>query len=377
VAVRRRVRRRRRGVWTLVGLAAVLAGVLALLALAVPAWFIGSHCFSVQSRPVERSAELTRAAADVKGYFRDESSTYLTLPEWYVVYSADEYAAFVKSRAPSRFPYFSAIGQYWRYYQQACRATKRVYPFNAGKHLMLGVIGISFSAENVVKGLYENTLGVLTENLGFYHTDEDVFARKTAQEYAEFIHAMPWYEFPFAAKLKRLWTQTPLWGPDLVRKWERRLLLTAEYSGKAVYGWIIGLGIRTVHRPEDLVIHARLDDAPERVFADTRIRKVKPLGPRSYIVALPRYTAFTPVVTALARQGVRFHDLAGNDEILLTAIAPRELNLQPPGGLVLSEEILTNPATKRIGLRAPVRTLHVILTDLPARGASLEHLYDY
>jgi len=74
---------------------------------------------------------------------------------------------------------------------------------------------------------------------------------------------------------------------------------------------------------------------------------------------------------------VRFHDLAGNDEILLTAIAPRELDLQPPGGMVLSEEILTNPATKRIGVRAPVRTLHVILTDLPARGASVEHLYDY
>jgi hypothetical protein len=80
----------------------VLLGVLVMLAIAVPAWFIGSHCFSGRSRPVERSAELRRVAADV------------TLPEWYIVYSADEYAAFVKSRAPSRFPYFSAVGQYWR-----------------------------------------------------------------------------------------------------------------------------------------------------------------------------------------------------------------------------------------------------------------------
>lgn len=111
---------------------------------------------------------------------------------------------------------------------------------------------------------------------------------------------------------------------------------------------------------------------------DDRIRKVKTLGPDSYIVALPRSAAFTPVVTALAKQRVRFHDLAGNDEILLTAIAPRELDLQPVAGrIVVGAAILTNPATKRIGLRVPVRTLHLILTDLPARGASVEHLYDY
>jgi len=29
---------------------------------------------------------------------------------------------------------------------------------------------------------YENTVGVITEGIGFYHTDEDVFARKTARE---------------------------------------------------------------------------------------------------------------------------------------------------------------------------------------------------
>jgi hypothetical protein len=376
--VPRKLQRRPGRVWTLVGLAAVLAGVLVLLAIAVPARFIGSHCFSVRSQTVERSADLRRVAADVKGYFRNESGTYLTLPEWYIVYSADEYASFVKSRAPSRFPYFSAADQYWRYYEQACRATKRVYPFDLGNHLMLGVIGMSFWAENVAKGLYENTIGVLTENIGFYHTDEDLFARKTAQEYAEFIHATPWYEFPFATKLKRLWTQTPLWGPEPVRKWERRLVLSVEYTVKALYGWVIGLGTRSVYQPEDLVTHAWLDDAPERIFADTRIRKVKTLGPRSYIVALPRYAAFTPVVTALVKQGVRFHDLAGNNEILLTAIAPRELDWHATsGGIVLSEEILTNPATKRIGVRVPVRTLHVILTDLPTHGASVEHLYDY
>jgi len=356
----------------------VSAAVLSLIALAAPAWFIGAHCFSVRSQPTEPSAELLRVTADVNGYFRSQSSTYLTLPEWYIVYSTEEYASFVRSRAPSRFPYFAAIRQYWRYYKQVCRATKRVYPFDAGVHLMLGIIGLSFSVENAVKGGYENTVGVITEGIGFYHTDEDVFARKTAREYAEFMHTTPWYEFPFAGKLKALWKETPLWGPDVVRKWERRFALSAEYAVKAVYGGIIRWSTGAVYLPEDHVIHAWIVDAPDRIFDDDRIRKVKAVAPRSYIVTLPRYEAFTQVVTALVKQGVRFRDLAGNDEILLTASAPREWDYRlATGGLLFSDEILTNPAAKRIAVRAPVSSLHVILADLPRRGVTIEHLYDY
>lgn len=117
----------------------------------------------------------------MNGYFHSPASSYLTLPERYVVSSAEEYASFVKSRAPSRFPYFAAVGQYWRYYKGACRVTKRVYPFDAGAHVKLGIIAPSFSMENAVKGGYENTVGVVAEGIGFYHTDEDIFARKTAR----------------------------------------------------------------------------------------------------------------------------------------------------------------------------------------------------
>lgn len=356
----------------------MVVAVSGLIALAVPARFVGVHCFSVRSQPPSRSAELVRVTADVKGYVRNAASTYLTLPEWYIVYSTEEYASFVRSRAPSRFPYFAAISQYWRYYREACRATKRVYPFDAGVHLMLGVIGLSFSIENAVKGVYENTVGVVSEGVGFYHTDEDVFARKTAREYAEFMHTVPWYEFPFASKLKALWSETPLWGPDLVRKWERRLALSAEYAVKAWYGWLIRLATGAAYQPEDQVIHAWIDEAPDRIFDDGRIGKVKTVGRRSHIVTLPRYEAFTQVVTGLVKQGVRFRDFAGNDAILLTAIAPRAWDYRlGTGALLFSEEILTNPAAKRIVVKAPVPSLHVLLADLTSHGVAIEHLYDY
>jgi hypothetical protein len=374
--VARRTPRRRIG--TFVVLAVAIVAVVGLIIVAIPAWFIGEHCFSVRSRQSERSPEIVQATADVNGYLRNGSSTFLTLPTWYVVYSAEDYAAFVKSHAPSRFPYFAAIGQYWRYYARACRATKRVYPFDAGAHLVLGLTGLGFSVDNSVKGAYENTVGVVTESIGFYHTEEDVFARKTAREYAEFMHTIPWYEFPFAARLEALWRETPLWGLDVVRKWERRLALSAEYSLKATYAAIIRLGTHTVHQPQDRVIHAWIDDAPDRIFDDGRIRKIKAVGARSYIITIPRFEAFTPVVTALAKQGARFREFAGNDEILLTAIVPSALDFRlGTGDVLLKEPLLTNPGVTRIAVKAPVASLHVVLADLARSGATVERLYDY
>jgi len=373
--VARRIRRRFR---IFLVLTVAFVAVLGLAAVAVPARFIGEHCFSVRTQPSERSPEIVRATGDVSGYFRKGSATFLTLPEWYVVYSAEEYAAFVKSHAPSRFPYFAAIGQYWRYYSAACRATKRVYAFDASTHLILALTGLGFSVDNTFKGAYENTVGVVTEGIGFYHTEEDVFARRTARQYAELLHTVPWYDLPFEERLEALWKETPLWGLDIIRKWERRFSLSAEYSVKAMYAGIIRLGVHSVQQPQDLVIHVWIDEAPDRIFDDDRIRKVKAVGARSYIVTIPRHEAFTPVLVGLVKQGAQLRELAGNDEILLTAMAPSALDVRlETGEVVLREPLLTNPAATRIAVKAPVASLRAILTELTSRGATIERIYDY
>src|SRR5215468_10008930 len=143
--------RPRRRIRTLV-LAAATVAILGLIAVALPARFIGEHCFSVRVQPRDRPADIVQATAGVPGYLRDTAPTFLTLPSWYVVYSAEEYAAFVKSHAPSRFPYFAAIRQYWRYYASSCGGTRRVYPFDPRAHLILGLTGLGFTLDNAVKG---------------------------------------------------------------------------------------------------------------------------------------------------------------------------------------------------------------------------------
>ncbi|MGH7355776.1 MAG: hypothetical protein ACRELS_14515 [Candidatus Rokuibacteriota bacterium] len=359
---------------------AAVWSVLALFLLVVlpTVAFVGAECFSLGVQPSARTLEIQQAAAGLTHYYRDEAATYLTLPEWYIVYSTEEYGAFIGALPPSRFPYFRAVRQYWRYYGRVCRVTKSTYPFDPGVHLMLGVIGVSFTAENVVRGGYESTLGRLSEWIGGYRTEEDAFARRTAREYATFMRTVPWYEFPFRKRLAALWRETPLWGSNPVRKWERRVALTAEYGTKAVYAWLIRAATGTVYAPEDQTIFVRVEDAADSIFADTRIVNVRSTGSHAWIVRIPRYEAFTEIVVGLARRGVRFRDIAGNDEILVTAIAPRDWRYTlPRGRLLFSERILTDRALKRVAVWAPVESLQMILAGLEDGGARVEHVHDY
>lgn len=353
--------------WILLGL-----GTVALLAVVAPAAFVAVACVRPGVTAAERPDDVRRVADGVSGYYRPESATYLTLPEWYIVYSTEEYAAFIEEHPPSAFPHLGAIRQFWRIYAAVCAATRSAYPFDPGTHLMLAVIGMSFTAENAIKGLYESTLGRLSEWIGGHHTDEDAFAYRTARAYGAFMHTVPWYEFPFAGRLSALWQDTSLWGPAPLRKCERKVVLSAEYGVKAAYGWLIRQGTGAVYVAEDQQIHARVaGDAA----GDPRLRKVKDVAPDSAVVILPRYEPFTNIVIALARRGTRFLDIAGNDVIVLTALTPR--SRRRSADLLFAEPILTDPTTERIAVRAPVRSLHVIVPALEAEGARIEHLYDY
>jgi len=351
--------------------------VLLLVLVVPPALFIAFECYGAAPDARAEPSNSSPDDAQLAEYSRDESATYLTFPEWFIVYSTEEYARFIGSRSPSEFPYFGSIGQYWMAYGKVCDATKGRYAFNAGYHLMLGIIGVSFTVENGIKATYEKTIGRLTGWVSTHDTPEDAFAHRTAVEYGRFMHTVPWYEFPFGSKIVALWSETPLWGPHVLRKWERRIALTAEYGAKAIYALAIGGGTQTVYAPEELIIYARLDDVPDVVFRDTRIRMVKKLGERSYVVTLPRYEAFTATALKLVDYGARFRSIAANDEMLVTAVAPRGWDAAMRLHLLLKLPILTDSTRERIGVRAPVTSLHALVRDLRGRGLTVEHLYDY
>jgi hypothetical protein len=338
------------------------------------AGFIGLKCYS--ATPATR-APVAPPPDGIPNYTRPEAFTYLTLPERYIAYSADEYAAFIATRPPSGFPYLGSIGQYWGFYSTACAATRRTHPFETGYHVMLGVIGASFTIESSVKSVYEHTAGWLTEWLSTTDTAEDAFAVRTAREYGTFMHHTPWYQFPFASRLKALWSEVPLTGPHMPRKLERRTALTTEYAIKTVYGFVIrkasGAGGEGALR-----IHARVADTPAAALSDPRIKVIQPLGPRRFVITLPRHEDFTATALALNAKGVRFTDVAGNTVLLITALARRGISTTfADAELVATAPILTDPTMQRLALRVRVASLREAVEQLSRAGAVIEHLHDY
>lgn len=72
--------------------------------------------------------------------------------------------------------------------------------------------------------------------------------------------------------------------------------------------------------------------------------------------------------------------IAGNDEIMLTVVTPKNWNYDLPvdeGTVLFTENFLTQPDVKRIAFECPVRSLHSVLNHLASRGIQIEHIYDF
>ncbi len=314
-----------------------------------------------------------------KGYARDASQTYLTLPEWYIVYSADEFAASVEDHRPSDFPYLRSVAQFWRIYSHVLRATWGKSEW--GYQLMIAVIGPSYSFEYLAKGLYENVLGRLSELTmpgGAWQpqTPEDVYLAGVWRDYASFIHATPWFAYPFAEKIGGVWSTHGSVDRTLLRRLERRVSATFGYGFKTAWGWIIRKSNESAYDPEEQTIQVWARKAPG--VTDAAIVAREDLDERSELLKLPRYEPFTRALSSLAEKGVHFVEIAGNDRILVTLIAPEAWHdSQNRGALLVEWPILTRPAMKRVAMTLDVARLDEVLPSFGAEQVAIDHVYDF
>lgn len=334
--------------------------------------------------PAAVPALATTAVITPEPHRRGEEQTFLTYPEWFLVHGPAELADYLNAqRPPSGFPWWGQVEQFWQGYAAVTRETA-AYPFNAGYHAMVFVIGSSTTVEYGLRQAYESTVGFLSEaSAGGAVTEEDALAARVAQRYVDFIRVDPWYLFDFVAPMRELWTQVPASGPHLLRKWERRFLLTTEYGLKAAYAWLIGLATSAVYDPAKPTTAVVLSAAPGPLPAGLAPvlpldAAVKPAAP-AVLVALPRYRAFMFHAQALADQGLDFFEIAGNrGPILVSVLQPTGSAL--PGGAarkVLVQPIITRPGQERLLVALPVTGLAAQLRQWKADKVQVEHIYDY
>ena len=321
---------------------------------------------------------MRNAIQKIPDYYRPESKTYLTLPEWYIVYSTDEYGAFLQNNRAGEFPHFKAVGQYWQSYVDVCREIQGRYPFNGDSQFTLAFIGISFTAENMLKGAYEGTLGRFTEWISSdTTTEEEVFAAQVAEEYGEFMHMTPWYFIPFKEKMHEL-GQISWWGPDPLRKWERKLALTIEYGGKVLYAGFTNLGAQATYGGADVekVYAVGTGVMPDMLNPDLEI--VEQAGDLQ-LARITRFEVFSEIVPAITADGAQLVEVAGNDEILFTLIGAQEADYTFEHGTYLFDlPVLTQPGLTRVAVKVPVADIGPFLQELKDRSdVQFEHMYDY
>lgn len=321
-------------------------------------------------------------APDIAAGQRPLEDSYFSYPEWYIVWSYEERAQYLKNNLPSGFPYFASIGHYWRSYCFICGLTQSRHQFNFGDHLSSFVLGGSFAVEYAIRGAYEQSVGRFSEWTSRHQlVEEDAYAAGVAREYADFVYVRPFYEFHFAHALRELWKQTTLWGTHPIRKWERKFILSVDYGLEAAYAEILEAASHLTYGVESADTYAWITNATPSVLQDfPRVKQLKSLAPDSYVVIIPRYQEFTDLAAKLAQRGVLFVEIAGNDEIMVTVIAPQGSSLDLPASdarLLFTEKFLTQPSVQRFALECPVRALHLVLNQAISRGMKIEHVYDY
>jgi len=340
---------------------------------------------TAQRMPATLPAEARISLDSLRGYARDESAELITHPEWDLVYSSDAYARWLAAgKRPSGFPYVSSIGTFWRAYQHTWLAGHNRYSFPIGKHVMLGVIGVSTAIEYGLKGVYENTIGRLSElDMPRGGTDEDRYAAQVAKRYVDLIEQRGWYEFGFADALKGLWS-LPTSGPGMVRKWERRFALSAEYGIKSLYATLIGFGTQSAYSADEtqrqIVVAGWNDSIARQSGALSRIKAVKQLDRGYTLLSIPRYNPFRDALVALSDYSttLRIAEMSGAEVVTVSGTAPLRWEAPARTAMLLAHEVPIDSTRNRLLLQTSARDLLDVLHQLRSEGKfQIEHIYDY
>jgi hypothetical protein len=351
---------------------AIGLGGLLLAVVVVPIAYVETACRG-PSDTVRPDGPYKRLLASGPG-LRKEARTWLTYPEWHIVYSAESYGRFLKERPPSAFPYFRHVGGFWSSYCALNKVTS-ASPGTGEAKVMIYTIGISYTIELGLKGLYEKTIGRLFEWTAGSASAGDAYSARVQQRYGAFMHETPWYEFPFGEALRGLW-RTRGTG-QYVRNGERRAALSVEYGVKAGYAGIIGWASNSTLGPDQRTLRMLLPAGADAAAVDPRIRVAGRIGGGPVVVEVPRYAQLTDILVRLAAAGIDPVEIAGNDDIFLTVLAPAAASPPPGAAVLLSIPLDDRAGWRRLGLSTKVVRLGPVLRAVQAGGGEIEHVYDY
>jgi hypothetical protein len=345
----------------------VLAGLIVLVLLLAPVAYIELGCRG-DSRPDTYKPLITDAA-----FQRKEANTYLTYPEWHIVYAYDGLAEVLKTGDEHAFGYASSVANFWRSTCGLMRAADEHGGADTDTRVMIHTIGVSFTVEMAAKAAYEETFGRFFAWVrGTEKTPQDRAVLAMAVDYSAFLRQNPWYQYSFERETRRLW-DVPIDG--FVRGWERRFAIGFEFTMKRVYAGLIGSAAAAA--PAQLVIRTVVSGIDAATLA--KIPNVTIVAPVAggFVIQTPRYDLFTRTLVEVARRNGTVREIAGNDDIMVTVTVPRGTDWRLPQGRVIRRLAREGFQTDRLLLDLKVSDLSSVIKSQPLGDPGLEHVFDY
>ena len=306
---------------------------------------------------------------------RAEANSYLTYPEWHIVYAYEGLAETLRSGDEHAFDYASAVTGFWNSYCPLNEAAQNHGGADAGTRQTIYVIGLSFTIEMLLKAAYEETIGrAFAWARGPEKTPQDRVIETQAADYAEFLHQTPWYKFPFDAARGSLWA-APL--EHRARGWERRLGIGAEWLTKSAYAAVIG-GAVAATGEAPLQIRSVVTGLSAQSLRSIRDLQVIDSSARQVIVETPRYARFTEILQEIAARRGTVVEIAGNDDVLVTVIDTGKTTPALPDGATLLTSVTRDGfGDRRLLLDVKVPALTRVIAGLSEGPLRLEHVHDY
>jgi FAD/FMN-containing dehydrogenase len=318
------------------------------------------------------------AKEETPGYYRAEEQTVLTVPEWYLVFNPKEYADYLQSgKNPSNFPYYASIREYWLLYDRSIKLVSAAYPENSEYITMLDVIGVSVTMEYVGKMLYEKTIGqVFSWFANAESSPQEQTINQAHRAYSEFIYHTAWYEFGFLDWVGKVWSASGETEASWLRKWERTLFFTFEFTLKAAYGQLIEWAAQASYEAPVEKIYLTttgLDSIP--ISQDLQIIAQQD---SSQLLSITRWGPFTETLKTLAKHKIDIVEISGNDEIVVSVIMLKEQSLAiDKVQLLYHSTVVTDNRLMRNVYLLPVNELLPIIRLVAENNMTLEHVYDY
>jgi hypothetical protein len=346
----------------------LLAAVAALILLLVPVAYVELRC-----RGDQRAQTYTPLIADA-ALRRQEANTFLTYPEWHIVYAYDGLAQALKTGDEHAFDYASSVASFWRAACGLMRVADEHGGADGATRQMIHTIGVSFTVEMGAKAVYEATFGRIAAALrGPRKTPQDQVVAAMAADYAAFLRQTPWYKYPFQRERQKLWA-APVDG--WLRGWERRLAIGTEFTVKRVYAGAIESAVAATGEAV-LVIRSVVTGMSTETLAAIPDVSVIAAAPTGIEIETPRYDRFTRILAEIARRGGSIREIAGNDDIMVTLTSPSGSTPRLPAGMVIMRLKRDGFESDRLLVTLKVADLAALLNAFPLGDPGVEHIFDY